>query len=119
MRSERDRILERRYNLTRRVKLRREAFEHYGMQCKACGFNDLRALQIDHVDDNGAEERRRLGHRNFSGWMFYRWLKIQGWPPGYQTLCANCNAIKQVEKWCGRRELNPRSPRWQRGVVPG
>jgi len=49
------------------------------------------------VADNGAEERKSLGGQNFSGHRFYRWLKVQGWPEGYQTLCANCNAIKCVE----------------------
>lgn len=81
-----------------RAALRLETFSHYGLKCARCNFDDLRALQIDHIADNGSEERRMLGSRNYSGWMFYRWLKQQGWPGGYQTLCANCNAIKQVEK---------------------
>jgi len=80
-----------------KVSLKLEALEHYGKVCRRCGFSDIRALQIDHVADNGAEERKSLGGQNFSGHRFYRWLKVQGWPEGYQTLCANCNAIKCVE----------------------
>lgn len=81
-----------------RRSFRNQAFEYYGRSCCRCGFDDERALQIDHVADNGADERKALGGQQFSGWIFYRWLKKQGWPSGYQTLCANCNAIKQVEK---------------------
>lgn len=80
-----------------RVALRQETFKQYGQSCVECGFSDQRALQIDHIDNNGAEERKALGGQNFSGWRFYRWLKEQGWPGGYQTLCANCNTIKHVE----------------------
>jgi hypothetical protein len=80
----------------RRRAFKSEALEHYGKQCAHCDFTDWRALQIDHVADNGAEERRSLGGQKFSGWRFYEWLKKQGWPPGYQTLCANCNIIKHL-----------------------
>lgn len=77
--------------------LKVDALHRYGQACTRCGFSDIRALQIDHVDNNGAEERTALGGKNFSGHTFYRWLKKQGWPDGYQTLCANCNMIKQME----------------------
>lgn len=81
----------------RRVKLKREVLEHYGQTCVACGFSDLRALHIDHIANDGNKERARLGSPKFSGEKFYRWLKKQGWPTGYQTLCANCNIIKHAE----------------------
>jgi hypothetical protein len=80
-----------------RVALKAEVLARYGTVCAECGFDDPRALQIDHVENNGAEERKRLGGQNFSGWRFYQWLKSQGWPEGYQTLCANHNAIKHCE----------------------
>jgi hypothetical protein len=97
-----------RYRSTHRKELRRkqnenraalklEALEKYGRVCAVCGFNDPRALQIDHVENNGSEERRKLGGQGFAGWQFYRWLKSQGWPEGYQTLCANHNIIKFCE----------------------
>lgn len=80
-----------------RIALKNEALSHYGEKCLRCGFSDYRALQIDHVNNNGAEERVALGGQKFSGQTFYRWLKRNGWPSGYQTLCANCNAIKHCE----------------------
>lgn len=66
--------------------------------CQKCGFNDLRALQIDHINNDGAEERRRLfGSRLFAGTTFYRWVRRNNYPTGYQVLCANCNTIKFQE----------------------
>jgi hypothetical protein len=60
----------------------------------------LAVLTIDHIDDNGAEERRRLFKHNSQtgGFNFYRWLKKQGWPKGYQVLCFNCQWLKRLMK---------------------
>lgn len=81
-----------------RLKIKRTVLEHYGLCCATCGFDDFRALAIDHIDDNGAEERASLGNKNFAGWNFYKYLMQQGFPEGYQTLCSNCNIIKQWNK---------------------
>lgn len=83
-------------------RLKAEVLLHYGTTCQTCGQDDHRVLQIDHVNNNGAEERRRLG----SGHKFYRHLRREGWPSGYQTLCANCNLIKHAEF----REMNKETP---------
>ena len=79
-----------------RRKLKLKVFEYYGNKCATCGFTDMRALQIDHIDNNGAEERKSLGGQNFSGWKFYKYLIDNNYPDGYQTLCANCNMIKHL-----------------------
>lgn len=73
-------------------------FAHYGVICVGCGFPDMRALSIDHVDSGGADHRRTLGGINF-----YRWLVRQGFPVGFQTLCMNCQWIKRHDK----HELRP------------
>lgn len=103
-----------------RLAVRKEALDRYGRTCRRCGFADDRALQIDHVNDNGAAERKSLGGQHVSGWRFYCWLKKQGWPEGYQTLCANCNAIKQVEhRGNGNVEERPSSPDCHSGDYRG
>ncbi len=79
-----------------RKTLKLEALARYGTACSECGFDNPLALCIDHIDDNGAEERRALGGQNYAGWNFYLSLRQRGWPEGYQTLCANCNLIKQM-----------------------
>lgn len=66
-----------------------------GGSCVRCGFDDLRALQIDHVAGGGVKDRATRG--NYS-----RFLKdaLQSFVRGenkYQILCANCNWIKKAE----------------------
>jgi hypothetical protein len=80
----------------RRRLAKQKVLEHYGYTCNHCKYSDIRALQIDHINNNGAEERKSLGGKNFSGWNFYEYLIKNNFPDGYQTLCANCNMIKQL-----------------------
>lgn len=89
-------------NVKERDRLKEDVFKHYsvdGIKCCKCGFDDIRALTIDHIDNNGADERRKLfGHRMYAGTTFYRWLRKNGYPNnGYQVLCFNCNWIKKTE----------------------
>lgn len=84
------------YDKKRRRQLKSDALSQYGTSCSVCGFDDIRALQIDHIADNGNVERMSLGGQNFSGWRFYEYLKKMDWPEGYQTLCANHNMIKHL-----------------------
>lgn len=94
-------------NRKERERLKMEVLGRYSSNkicCAYCGFEDTRALQIDHIDNNGAEERReKLGNRTCAGTTFYRWIRRQNYPCGYQVLCANCNIIKLREfektKW--------------------
>jgi hypothetical protein len=79
----------------RKLRYKKIVLDKYGNSCKWCSFSDMRALQIDHINDNGAEERKSLGGQKMSGWVFYEYLIKSGLPDGYQTLCANCNNIKQ------------------------
>lgn len=81
-----------------RRKLKADVLAHYGKVCARCGFSDMRALQIDHINDDGAMQRKSLGGKQMSGWRFYEYLKLKNYPTGYQTLCANCNNIKQWDK---------------------
>lgn len=78
--------------------LRLEVLTYYGggtLACVECGENRLPCLSIDHINGGGHKHRRSLG---ISGWMFYRWLRKQNYPLGYQTLCMNCQFIKEAEK---------------------
>lgn len=79
------------YNLA----TKREALVYYGngeLACVLCGFDDVRALSIDHIKGRGTQHRRGWG-----GIKIYLWLKQQGYPGGYQTLCMNCQFIKRAE----------------------
>lgn len=77
-------------NLSKQQIRRRLAIDMLGGQCCRCGFDDHRALQIDHVNGGGDEERRTIGPRG----IVARVLRGEG---DYQLLCANCNWIKRWE----------------------
>ena len=80
-----------------RAKQRLAVVWHYSsgtMACVQCGFSDIRALVLDHINGGGTEHRRELG----CGRNVWLWLARHGFPPGYQILCANCNAIKAREE---------------------
>lgn len=86
-------------------KLKLEVFIHYSYnppRCVICGFNDIRALALDHINNDGAKQRRSLKTgKKISGRGIYALLKKQGYPEGFQILCANCNMIKELN----RREI--------------
>lgn len=95
-REERDKIRAQQRAWYRRKKpardaLKAETLEHYGrgiLACVVCGYYDVRALTLDHIQPIGQQKRR------VTGLMFYRILQREGYPSGYQTLCANCQMIK-------------------------
>ena len=70
-------------------------------KCKHCGFDDWRALQIDHIDGKGYEERKKYGTSgNGRGGTLTRKKQLElitSNPLNYQVLCANCNWIKRYE----------------------
>lgn len=78
-----------------RRRLRQRVINHFGGKCVWCGFNDWRALQIDHI--NGSGGRARLNDRPSP--VRYH-LDLLNAEPGlhYQLLCANCNQIKKYER---------------------
>lgn len=71
-------------------------FNHYckgDVRCIRCGFRDVRALSIDHVNDDGAEHRRT----DPTALRIYVWLVKHKYPDGFQVLCMNCQWIKLHE----------------------
>lgn len=85
-------------------RLKYKVLSHYSkkedIECGECGFFDVRALHIDHINNNGSEERKRLsnGLRTCGSTKFYRFLIKNNFPEGYQVLCANCNEIKEMKR---------------------
>lgn len=79
---------------TYRTKLRDEVFAAYGgPRCQCCKENRVECLQVDHVNNDGAAHRRQIGR---TAQALYIWLKRNGYPAGFQILCASCNQIKRV-----------------------
>lgn len=74
-------------------KLRTQAIQTYGGKCLCCGEYDAKFLVVDHMNGGGNQHRREI--KSVGGYNFYRWLKKQGFPSGYQVLCWNCNYAKK------------------------
>lgn len=81
-------------------RIREAVFARYGNECACCGVSERAFLTLDHVNGDGAAERKVAAaelHRDpraFAGVGFYKWLRRQGFPDGYAVLCWNCNYAK-------------------------
>lgn len=80
-----------------KAKLRDEVFAAYGgAHCWCCGTKHIEFLTVDHIDGGGAKHRKEVG----CGVVFYRWLRDNGYPPGYRILCMNCNFAHGMYGYC-------------------
>lgn len=89
-------------------KARIEALVHYSrgtLKCVCCGELNTDFLTLDHINMDGAKNRKELSNSNnnskaWSGATFSKWLKRHNYPEDIklQVLCFNCN--------CGRQRYN-------------
>jgi hypothetical protein len=92
----------RQYKIDRSRQVRAErkikAFAILGGVCVKCGYEDHRALQVDHINGCGVSHKERNRTQTESGEKLYRRI-VLGLVDltKYQLLCANCNWIKRVE----------------------
>jgi len=78
-----------------------EAIEHYGKVCACCGESTYEFLCIDHINGGGNRHRKQLGcSRNF-----FHWLKRNGFPEGFRTLCHNCNQSLGYNGYCPHQRI--------------
>ena len=112
----------------RRIALKMAAFSAYGGPfCACCGETIPDFLTIDHINNDGAAHRKktekdptaRMYRRPPSkekpsgqgtGDCIYGWLKRNGYPPGFQVLCFNCNWSKARHLICPHKRANPNEP---------
>lgn len=77
------------------LQVKEDVLTHYGggrLACVKCGYSDVRALCLDHI--NGREPTEFGKPPPIGGIPLYRWLRREGYPEGYQTLCYKCNVVK-------------------------
>ena len=88
------------------IEAKNECLSHYGpngeLRCSwaGCLVNDVDMLTLDHINNNGAEERRNIR----VGWSIYLYLRRKEYPAGYQTLCWNHQWKKELDH---RRGITP------------
>lgn len=90
---------ERQKEHNRRVKIK--VIEHYGGRCKCCGTENKKYLQLDHVNNDGADHRRNLKLK-CSG--VYEWAAKNNFPDSLQLLCANCHFAKTIHGGCSNED---------------
>jgi hypothetical protein len=75
---------------------RRGLIQILGGKCAMCGFADMRALQLDHINGNGKQDLKRLKSTQL---LVVYYLDHQDEAKQtLQILCANCNWIKRHDK---------------------
>lgn len=70
-------------------------------KCQCCGERQLEFLTLDHVNDDGKQERERL---KLFGSGFYNWV-VKNKPNNLQVLCYNCNLGKRVNGRCPHKNV--------------
>lgn len=75
-------------------KNRDRLFKMLGDVCCRCGFEDKRALQIDHINGGGIKERALFNTKDYHRIVL---KSLENKEKKYQLLCANCNWIKRHE----------------------
>lgn len=88
------------WNQRSKLKNKIEVLSHYAnpLKCSMCSEEDIIVLTLDHIDDNGAEERKQFAKEYgyaLLGSSFYYWLKKNNYPKGYQVLCPTCQLRKR------------------------
>ena len=112
------------YRLIRRVmqksiyeRVKTEVLTHYGngkLECVCCGEDIPQMLTIDHINNDGGIERKKLKR---TGHNIYRYLLKEKYPQGYQTLCFNCNSGKHINKGiCPHKTINTKYFGWRKNT---
>ena len=85
-----------------RIMVKEAVFKHYGgFFCVCCGETEKLFLTLDHIANDGAQFRRKIaGRQTAAGHVTYRWLFRNGFPEGYQVLCANCQPGRMNKGVC-------------------
>jgi hypothetical protein len=78
------------YDKERRALARLNVLEHYGPQCNCCGEDNILFLSIDHINNDGSEDRKKT---QTSMWEA---VVKRNFPDTLQILCMNCNWGKRM-----------------------
>ena len=85
-----------------RIMCKEETILEYGGRCVCCGEKRFEFLTIEHINQDGAEHRRKIGGSR----MMHSWLKKNNYPDGYTILCFNCNAASYYYGKCPHKSLS-------------
>lgn len=92
-----ERITKRNRERYRRMKA--EILDFYGGECECCGERRWEFLAIDHVNGDGAQERRKMSPTCVFKKLHRHALKGERLD-GYRILCHNCNMSYAFYGYC-------------------
>ena len=78
---------------------------HYGPSgvlkcvCEGCEVTDIDMLTLDHKNDDGFKHKKPGNKNRMGGDKLYFWAKQNGFPDNLQTMCANHQLKKKIEKF--------------------
>lgn len=76
-----------------------EEFPCKEIHCACCDESEYKFLCIDHINNDGAKDRRDNPSHATGRGLYTRLIK-EGYPEGYQLLCFNCNMAKGIHGKC-------------------
>lgn len=91
-----------RYYREKASDLRMQILLHYSpdLKCVGCGFSDVRALSIDHINGGGNKHRKQFSHN-----IAYLRDIISRWPDDIRVLCMNCQFIHKHTMHLAARDI--------------
>lgn len=87
-----------------RYNIRQEVLKHYSgdkPRCACCGETYIEFLCIDHMNNDGYQQRKKLGGGSS---LIYEWLRKNKFPSGYRVLCHNCNQALGFYGYCPHKK---------------
>lgn len=81
-------------------------YSHHTFRCACCGERQYDFLELDHIQGGGRREMIKMFGSTASS-AFYFWLVRNGFPPGLQVLCSNCNKSKGKHGVCVHQRRIP------------
>lgn len=91
----RNKLMMNQKNKARNNGFRLGIIEYLGRKCAYCGFDDIRALQLDHIHGGGTKIRKGTHYYKYNKYYFNHLDEAK---KIFQVLCANCNWIKLAER---------------------
>jgi hypothetical protein len=68
-------------------------------RCACCGETEISFLTMDHINNNGAEHRKKIfKSKTRGGYSFYVWIIKNNFPEDLQVLCMNCQFGKKFNE---------------------
>jgi hypothetical protein len=87
----------RQYRKNTRIKCL-DYYSNHTMKCACCQESIFEFLTLDHIQNDGAEQRRKFGERG--NFKIMLWAIKNNFPPMFQVLCWNCNCAKHLFGEC-------------------